>query len=143
MANKIAICVAASLCIIIMTGCILAVPVAVMYIRDMDMVKLTMEVDGNASDIFDSSVRTQMRKSPETEVIKEDREKLLFEGKKVEGSGVEIWGRWQARQVSEGRTEVDFQLKAEGMEEEALEKRAISSVQAFCAEIGKRCVIEK
>jgi hypothetical protein len=124
-------------------GCVLAVPAAIKYIKEADMVKITLEVDGNASDFFDASVRSQMRKSPDTEIIKEDRENLIFEGKKVEGSGVEIWGRWQARQLSDGKVEVEFQLKAEGMEEEALETRAVNGIMAFCSEIGKRCKIEK
>ncbi|MCK5138669.1 MAG: hypothetical protein KAQ85_02400, partial [Thermodesulfovibrionia bacterium] len=131
------------LSIISLIGCVAAIPLAVKYAKEKDMVKLTLQVDGNASDIFDASVRSHKRKSPETEVIKDDREKLIFEGKKVEKSGIEIWGRWKAKQISEGKTEVDFRIKAEGMEEEALEKRAVSSIQAFCSEIGKRCKIEK
>jgi len=55
----------------------------------------------------------------------------------------EIWAQWKADQKSEGRTEVDFRIKAMGIEEEALEKRAVSRIQAFCSEIGKSCKIEK
>jgi hypothetical protein len=131
------------LSIILLIGCVAAIPLAVKYAKEKDMVKLTLQADGNASDIFDASVRSHKKKSPETEVIKDDREKLIFEGKKVEEGGVEIWGRWQAEQISEGKTEVNFRIKAEGMEEEALEKRAIRSIQAFCDEIGRRCKIEK
>jgi hypothetical protein len=143
MTAEITFRIIAAICIMTMVGCILAVPVAVKYVKDKDKVHLTMEIDGDASDIFDASVRSHKRTSPETEVIKDDREKLIFEGKKVEEGGVEIWGRWQARQISEGKTEVEFQLKAKGMEEEALEKRAVSRIQEFCSEIGKRCEIEK
>jgi hypothetical protein len=131
------------LSIISLIGCIAAIPLAVKYVKEKDMVMLTLQVDGKASDIFDASVRTHKRNSPETEVIKDDREKLIFEGKKVDANGVEIWGRWKAKQVSEGKTEVDFRLKAKGMEEEAIEKRAVDGIMAFCREIGKRCKIEK
>jgi hypothetical protein len=56
---------------------------------------------------------------------------------------VEIWAQWKADQVSEGKTEVDFRIKAQGLEPEALEKRAVSRIQSFCSEIGKSCNIEK
>jgi hypothetical protein len=131
------------LSIISLIGCVAAIPLAVKYAKEKDMVKLTLQVDGNASDIFDASVRSNKKKSPETKVIKDDREKLIFEGKKVEEGGVEIWGRWQAKQISEGKTEVNVKIKAEGMEEDALERKAIKSIHAFCDEIGKKCKIEK
>jgi hypothetical protein len=129
--------------VISLIGCIAAIPLAVKYVKEKDMVMLTLQVDGNASNIFDASVRSHKKTSPETKIIKDDRENLIFEGKKVEANGVELWGRWKAKQVSEGKTEVDFQLKAEGMAEEALERRAVKGIMAFCREIGKRCKIEK
>ena len=133
------------LSIISLIGCVAAIPLAVKYAKekDKDMVKLTLRVDGNASDIFDASVRSQMKKSPETEIIKDDRENLIFEGKKIEASGVELWGRWKTKQISEGMTEVEFSLKAEGMKAEGLEIRAVSRILAFCREIGKVCKITK
>jgi uncharacterized OsmC-like protein len=77
------------------------------------------------------------------EIIKDYREKLIFEGKKLEEGRVEIWAQWKADQISEGKTEIDFRIKAKGIEEEALEKRAVSRIQSFCSEIGKSCKIEK
>lgn len=124
-------------------GCVLAIPVAVKYVKDMDKINLTMKVDGNASDIFDAAVRSQMKKYPETEIITEDRENLIFEGKRVEESGIEIWGRWKGKQVSAEKTEIEFSLKAEGMEEQEIERRAVNRIQAFCIKIGKRCEITK
>ncbi len=56
---------------------------------------------------------------------------------------MEIWGGWQAKQISEGKTEVDLRLKAEGMEEEELKRQTLNGFQEFCKEIGKRCEIEK
>lgn len=128
-----------------LTGCVVAVPYAVKYIREMDMVKLTLQVDGNAQDIFDASVISSIRISrryPETEIIRNDGEKLIFEGRRTEEGGVELWYQWEAKQISEGTTEVDFRIKAKGMEEDALKERAVNSIQAFCSEIGKRCEIE-
>ncbi len=137
------VAVVALLSAITMIGCIAAVPIVVKKYKEKDMVKLTLQVDGNASDIFDTSVRSYKGTSPNAEIIKDDREKLIFEAKKVEGSGVEIWGQWRAKQVSEGKTEVDFRIKAKGIEEDALEKRAVKRIMAFCSEIGRSCNLEK
>jgi hypothetical protein len=131
------------LSVISLIGCFAAIPLAVKYAKEKDMIKLTLRVDGNAADIFDASVRSHKRNSPETEVIKDDREKLVFEGKRINERGIEVWGTWESKQVSEDRTEVNFGIKAPGMEEGAMERQAVIAIQAFCTEIGKQCEIKK
>ena len=131
------------LSVISLIGCFAAIPLAVKYAKEKDMIKLTLRVDGNADDIFDASVRSHKRNSPETEIIKDDREKLVFEGKRINERGIEVWGTWEAKQVSEERTEVTFRIKAPGMEEGAMERQAVIAIQAFCTEIKKQCEIKK
>jgi len=125
-----------------LAACVAAIPVAVKMYKDADTVKLTMQVTGKAPDIYAAMVKSQMKKSPHTEVIKDDRENLEFEGKKAEGE-VKFWGHWKAKQLEGNKTEVKFRLRGEGIEEEALEKRALAGIHAFCAEIGEQCQIEK
>jgi hypothetical protein len=125
-----------------LVACIAAIPVAVVMIKEKDTAKLTLELDGKAGDIFDASVRTMKRKNPDLEVIKEDREDLEFEAKRVKPDGKELWASWQVEQKDEKTVEVKFKVKGEDMEEEEVEKIAVDGIQAFCKEIGKKCNIE-
>jgi len=125
----------------LIVGCIPVIPVAMKYLKDEDKVAVTMTVDGNAGDIYAASVSSQTKKFPNTQVIKDDRENLVFEGKRVEGEK-EIWGIGTTEQVSEGKTGVKIQVKSEGMSEEALKTRAVNSVNSFCSGIGKTCKVK-
>ena len=42
--------------LVFLGGCVLGAIAAVNYVKDMDKVKLTMQTEGNASDIFDAAV---------------------------------------------------------------------------------------
>jgi len=129
--------------LIVFSGCVIGALAAVNYIKDMDKVKLTMQTEGNASDIFDAAVHANKSKFPEAKIIEENKGKLIYEGTRAMKSGGELWFRWQMKQTSEGMTKVEVELKGEGVEDKALEENAIKTIQAFCSEIGKRCEIKK
>jgi hypothetical protein len=126
-----------------LVGCIAAVPIAVKMVKEKDMAKLTLELEGNAAEIFDASVRTTKRKNPDLEVIKEDREDLEFEAKRVKPDGKELWASWEVEQQDNNMVEIKFKVKGEDMEEEVVEKMALDGINAFCKEIGKKCNIEE
>ena len=126
-----------------LAACIAAVPLAVKYVKEKDAAKLTMEVEGKAEEIYDSSVRSTRRKNPNMEVIVDDREDLEFEAKKMTPEGKLLWASWKVEQKDEKTVAVELKLKGEDVEEEVMEQRAIKNLQAFCAEIGKKCKIEK
>jgi hypothetical protein len=137
-----------SVCMVFMfalslAGCVAAIPIAVKMVKEKDMAKLTLEVEGNAQEIFDATVRTVKRKNPDMEVIKEDREDLKFEAKRVKPDGKEMWAFWEVEQKDEKTVEVKFKVKGEDMEEEVVEQRAIKGINDFCKEIGKKCNIEE
>jgi len=124
-------------------GCVVPVIYAVKYIKDKDKVTLTIQTEGNAHEIFDASVRSNKSKFPENQVIEENRDKLIYEGKRVMKDGSELWFRWQTKQLSEGMTMVELEAKGSGMKEKVLEEYAVNAIQAFCTEIGKHCEITK
>jgi hypothetical protein len=126
-----------------LAACIAAIPIAVKMVKEKDMAKLTLEMEGNAAEIFDASVRTTKRKNPNLEVIKEDREDLEFEAKKMTPEGKELWAYWSVEQKDENMVELEFKIKGEDLEEEVVEKKALDGIHAFCKEIGKKCNIEE
>ena len=129
--------------LIVFSGCVIGAVAAVNYIKDIDKVKLTMQTEGNASDIFDASVHANKTKFPEANIIEENRGKLIYEGTRAMKSGGELWFRWQMKQTGEGMTKVEVDLKGEGVEDKVLEDYAVKAIQAFCNEIGKKCEIKK
>lgn len=129
------------LSIISLVACVAAIPLAVKYAKEKDMAKLTLNVEGKAEEIYDASVRTFKRNNPDLEVIKD--KDLKFETKKMTPEGKELWASWKVKQKDEKMVEVEFKIKIEDMEEEAVEQRAIKGIQAFCDEIERRCKIEK
>lgn len=102
-----------------------------------------MQTEGNAREIFDASVHSQKTKFPETEVLEENRDKLIVEGKRAVQNGKELWFKWQMKQLGDGMTRVELMIKGDGMEDKAVEEYAVKAIQAFCDEIGKRCEIRK
>jgi hypothetical protein len=126
-----------------LSACIAAVPLAVKLVKEKDMAKLTMEVEGKAEEIYDASIRSTRRRNPDMEVIVDDREDLEFEAKKITPEGKLIWASWKVEQKDEKTVEVEFKLKGEDVEEEVMEQRAMKGIQAFCVELRKRCKIEE
>jgi hypothetical protein len=128
---------------LLLVSIVSAVPLAVKLVKEKDMAKLTMEVEGKAEEIYDASIRSTRRRNPDMEVIVDDREDLEFEAKKITPEGKLIWASWKVEQKDEKTVEVEFKLKGEDVEEEVMEQRAMKGIQAFCVELRKRCKIEE
>jgi hypothetical protein len=126
-----------------LSACIAAVPLAVKLVKEKDMAKLTMEVEGKAEEIYDASIRSTRKRNPDMEVIVDDREDLEFEVKKMTPEGKLLWASWKVEQKDEKTVEVEFKVKGEDVEAEVMEQRAMKGIQAFCAEIRKKCKIEE
>jgi hypothetical protein len=54
-----------------------------------------------------------------------------------------LWASWKVEQKDEKTVEVEFKVKGEDVEAEVMEQRAMKGIQAFCAEIRKKCKIEE